>query len=292
MAFTPDELQAFNDILERRLTAQRRDLEHLFEQHTQTLRRDFEQRLIASQQEIVRVVAQHLHEQQRNWQTALQQKLSEQQISFAQTVGREVKSQQAEQTPAADVVAQALAAQLLAIEELLERSVLAPSQEDESLSFADQEPHFEAIEVQTDLPWEELMDIFGKVLDERLSGFAELTLAALRNWEQIISSRLHAIQAQLHEVMMQGRQSPSNAGNLTNMQEVFQSIEQLEHLIESMQVAMTTNHALLSNRLYHHQQLPLERAHPNGQVAPTAISQVHPNGASGPRSLPGERSKG
>jgi len=289
MAFTPDELQAFNDILERRLAAQRRDLEQLFERHTQTLRRDFEQRLIASQQEIVRVVSQHLHEQQKKWQAALQQKLTEQQISFAQTVGREVKSQQAEQTPEADVIDRALAAQLLAIEELLERSVLAQSQEDESLSFADQEPRFEAIEVQTDLPWEELMDIFGKVLDERLSGFAESTLAALRNWEQIISSRLHAIQAQLHEMMMQGRQSQSYAGNLTNMQEVFQSIEQLEHLIESMQVAMTTNHALLSNRLYHHQQLPLERAHPGGQVAPTAISQVHPNGASGPRSLPGER---
>jgi len=29
-----------------------------------------------------------------------------------------------------------------------------------------------------------------------------------------------------------------------------------------MQVAMTANHALLSNRLYHHQHLPLERAHP------------------------------
>lgn len=29
---------------------------------------------------------------------------------------------------------------------------------------------------------------------------------------------------------------------------------------------MTANHALLSNRLYHHQQLPLERAHASGQV--------------------------
>jgi len=52
------------------------------------------------------------------------------------------------------------------------------------------------------------------------------------------------------------------------MQEVFQSIEQLERIIESMQVAMTANHALLSNRLYHHQQLPLERAHP-GSRPPT-----------------------
>ena len=289
MAFTPDELQAFNDILERRLAAQRRDIEQLFERQTQKLRHDFEQRLIASQQEIARVVAQLLREQQKQWQILLQQKLGEQQMSFTQAVSREVRSQQAEQAPVAQVIDQALAAQLLAIEELLERATIAQAQEQEEESFADQEPRFEAIEVQTDLPWEELIAVFGKVLDEHLSGFAESTLTAFRNWEQIVSSRLHAIQTQLHEVMMQGRQTQTFSGNLNTMQEVFQSIEQLEHLIESMQVAMTTNHALLSNRLYHHQQLPLERAHPGSQIAPTAIAQGHPNGAASPRSLPGER---
>lgn len=289
MAFTPDELQAFNDILERRLATQRRDVEQLFEQQTQRLRRDFEQRLIASQQEIVRVVTQQLHEQQKKWQMVLQQKLGEQQLSFTQTVSREVKDQQTEQASVSQVIDQALAAQLLAIEKLLERAAIAQSQENEETSFADQEMRFEAIEVQTDLPWEELIDVFGKVLDEHLSGYAESTLTALRNWEQIVSSRLHAVQTQLHEVMMQGRQTQTFTGNLNTMQEVFQSIEQLEHLIESMQVAMTTNHALLSNRLYHHQQLPLERAHPGSQVAPATIAQAHPNGATSPRSLPGER---
>lgn len=289
MAFTPDELQAFNDILERRLAAQHRDIERLFEQQTQRLRHDFEQRLIASQQEIARVVTQQLREQQKQWQILLQQKLGEQQMSFTQTVSREVKSQQAEQEPVSRVIDQALAAQLLAIEELFERVAVAQGQENEGEPFADQEPRFEAIEVQTDLPWEELSAVFGKVLDERLNGFAESTLTAFRNWEQIVSSRLHAIQTQLHEVMMQGRQTQTFSGNLNTMQEVFQSIEQLEHLIESMQVAMTTNHALLSNRLYHHQQLPLERAHPGSPLPPTAIAQANPNGATGPRSLPGER---
>lgn len=287
MAFTPDELQAFNDILERRLSVQRREIEQLFEQQTQKLRRDFEQRLLASQQEIMRLVTQQLHEQQKKWQTILQQKFGEQQMSFMQTVSREIRSQQAEQTSATDID-QALAARLLAIEEMLERS--APqTEEDGETSFDDQEQHFEAIEVQTDLPWEELIDVFGKVLDEHLSGFAESTLSAFRNWEQLVSSRLHAIQSQLHDIMIQERQTQTFSGNLTTMQEVFQSIEQLEHLIESMQVAMTTNHALISNRLYHHQQLPLERAHPGNPVAPAAIAQANPNGATGPRSLPGER---
>jgi hypothetical protein len=40
-----------------------------------------------------------------------------------------------------------------------------------------------------------------------------------------------------------------------------------------MQVTMTSNHALLSNRIYHHQQLPLERAHVRGQeVMPQNVS--------------------
>lgn len=288
MAFTPDELQAFNDILERRLSAQRREIDQLFEQQTQKLRRDFEQRLLASQRETMHLITQQLYEQQKKWQTILQQKLGEQRMSFTQTVSREFRSQQTEQTPTPAVIDQALTAQLLAIEELLERTAL-PAQEDGETAFDDQEQHFEAIEVQTDLPWEELIDVFGKVLDERLSGFAESTLSAFRNWEQLVSSRLHAIQTQLHDVMIQGRQTQTFSGNLTTMQEVFQSIEQLEHLIESMQVAMTTNHALLSNRLYHHQQLPLERAHPGNPVAPAAIAQANPNGATGPRSLPGER---
>lgn len=288
MVFTPDELQAFNDILERRLSAQRREIDQLFEQQAQKLRRDFEQRLLASQREIMHLITQQLYEQQKKWQTILQQKLGEQRMSFTQTVIREFRSQQEEQTPTPAVIDQALAARLLAIEEMLERT--APqTEEDGETAFDDQERHFEAIEVQTDLPWEELIDVFGKVLDERLSGFAESTLSAFRNWEQLVSSRLHAIQTQLHDVMMQGRQTQTFSGNLTTMQEVFQSIEQLEHLIESMQVAMTTNHALLSNRLYHHQQLPLERAHPGNPVAPAAIAQANPNGATGPRSLPGER---
>ena len=68
------------------------------------------------------------------------------------------------------------------------------------------------------------------------------------------------------------------------MQEVLRGIDHLERIIESMQVAMTSNLALLSNRLYHHQQLPLERAHPstrahatpsNGVTAPLPVVKEH-----------------
>lgn len=61
---------------------------------------------------------------------------------------------------------------------------------------------------------------------------------------------------------------------LGDLQEVVKSIQQLEHVVEAMQISMTTNSSLLSNRLYHHQQLPLERAHP-GQ-APAMLQDTLP----------------
>jgi hypothetical protein len=82
----------------------------------------------------------------------------------------------------------------------------------------------------------------------------------------------------LNQAQGQGQQVLFN-GNATSIQEVLHGIEHLERIIESMQVAMTSNHALLSNRLFHHQQLPLERAHP----------RIMPNGASTPLSRMDER---
>ncbi|GAC1453674.1 MAG: hypothetical protein PVSMB2_01020 [Ktedonobacteraceae bacterium] len=55
----------------------------------------------------------------------------------------------------------------------------------------------------------------------------------------------------------------------TSLKMSITGIERLELILESMQVAMTSNHALLSNRMYHHQQLPLERAHPASQEGMT-----------------------
>ena len=79
------------------------------------------------------------------------------------------------------------------------------------------------------------------------------------------------------------------------MEEVFQSIEQLERLIESMQVAMTSNHALLAHRLYHHQQLPLERAHPGSHTthtpSPRSTLAVPLNGMSSSHSTSGEQAE-
>jgi hypothetical protein len=298
MSFTADELQSFNDILDKKLSAHRRDMERLFDQRLNKFRRDIDQRLIAAQQEIIRVLAQKLSEQQSGMTTMLQQQQIDSQMRIAQSVSQEVKQRQApqasEQTSEAErseqiegIVDRSLAAQLLAIEELLNQRMVYQTSDEVSLSMIGGEhgPQFEAIELQTELPWEDLMDVFGKALDDRFTALGDRVQTATQRLEHQLSSRISALQHQLFDELAH-LQVHSYGGTLTNVQEVFQSIEQLERIIESMQVAMTANHSLLSNRLFHHQQLPLERAHPTQPTHPggNTTSVQSPNGISG--SLP------
>lgn len=287
MSFTPDELQSFNDILDKKLSAHRQDMEHLFDQRLNKLRRELDQRLIATQQEVIRVLAQKLSEQRSGITTILQQQLADSQMRIAQTVSQEVKQWQAQQPSEtehteqiAGIVDRSLAAQLLAIEELLNQRMVYQSSEEVAMSMVSGEhgPQFETIEVQTELPWEDLMEVFGKALDDRFTALGDRAQTATQRLEHQLSSRISALQHQLFDELPH-LQVHSYGGNLTNIQAVFQSIEQLERIIESMQVAMTANHALLSNRLFHHQQLPLERAHPAHPSGNTTSVQ-NPNGMS------------
>ncbi len=290
MSFTADELQSFNDILDKKLSAHRRDMERLFDQRLNKFRRELDQRLIAAQQEVIRVQAQKLSEQQSGMATILQQQLVDAQMRISQAVSKEVRQQQIDLAPQMSqaseaeraeqiegIVDRSLAAQLLAIEELLNQRLVYQTSDEVSLSmFSDENgPHFEAIELQTELPWEDLMEVFGKALDDRFAVLSTKTQTAALHLEHTLSSRIAVLQRQLFDELAH-LPVHSYEGALTNVQEVFQSIEQLERIIESMQVAMTANHALLSNRLFHHQQLPLERAHP---AHPThSMHPTHPSG--------------
>ncbi|TMC89625.1 MAG: hypothetical protein E6J10_00965 [Chloroflexi bacterium] len=290
MSFTADELQSFNDILEKKLAAHRREIERAFDQRLQTLRREIEQRFITAQREIITTLTQKLAEQQKGLQATLSQKLNTQQMSITQALGYELKQRQQHQQPQLEsLVDRSLAAQLLAIEELLNQRLSLQPFDDTALQIGGHTPPFEAIEVQTDLPWEDMIDVFGKVLDERFARLNESTQAAMKSWEQYLSGQLHTLQVQLREeILYAARQPQAYTGNLNSMQEVFQSIEQLGRLIESMQVAMTANNALLSNRLYHHQQLPLERAHASNHALSTNTPHSDGTNASTPPSLTGE----
>lgn len=288
MAFTEDELQSFHTILEQKLTAHRREMERAFDQHLNALRHDLDQRLTAIQQDIVRIVANKLADQQNALNATLNQMLSIQQTRITQAISQEVRQRQEQIQGVAD---HTLAAQLASIEQLLDQRLALQPVENTGMYTSEVPPHIEAIEVQTDLPWEDLVEVIGKALDERLSTVHDSTTAAIKGWEQQLSAQLHLLQVQLREAFLQRQTQPYN-GNLTSMEEVFESIEQLERLIESMQVAMTSNHALLAHRLYHHQQLPLERAHPGSHTshtpAPRPTSTVPFNGMSSSLSGSGE----
>jgi len=262
MSFTEDELQSFNAILEQRLTAQRKEMERIFEQRIIELRRDSDQHLFTMQQEILRNMTLKLTEMQGRLDSMFSEKLQTQQTRMTQTINfdAEQKSQQIESS-----LARLLEAQLPGIEQLLSKQlqeVTLQSLEDTVMT-ANGVPPLEAFEVQTELPWEDLSDMIGKALDERLSVLSDAISQSLQNLEQYLSVRIHGLR---DEFVRSQPQPVALNGNQTSVQEVLHGIEHLERVVESLQVAMTANHALLSNRLYHHQQLPLERAHPGGHA--------------------------
>ncbi len=250
MSFTEDELQAFNTILEQRLAAHRREVEQAFDERINALRRDLDQRLATAQQEILRILARPISNQQNGLDAILNQQFDMQQKHLTRIVSQQAEQNQQQTEELFDRIR---TAPLLAIEQLLGQHLALQSTGERAAHAGGDEhippPHIEAIEIQTDLPWEDLADVFGKLLDVRFSALSESILPA----------------------------------SAMNINEILRGIEQLERIVESMQVVMTTNHALLSNRLYHHQQLPLERAHPGSPTHPTAL-----NGVSDPLSLPGE----
>ncbi len=262
MSFTEDELQSFNTILEQRLQAHRREMERVFDQRMNEYRRDLDQRVVTVQQDTLRTVSQKLSEFQGRLETILSEKLNTQQTRITQAINHDVEQEQQQLEGSIDRM---LAAQLLGIEQLLSQQLSLQALDATMRTGVSTPAQLEAIEVQTELPWEDLMDVIGKALDERLATLNEATQRSLKNLEQYLSVRLHSLRDEFVHGHGQGQQ-PSYNASVTSIQEVLHSIEHLERIIESMQVAMTANQALLSNRLFHHQQLPLERAHPGGHI--------------------------
>src|SRR5260370_30024381 len=128
MSFTQDELQAFNSILEQRLSAQRRDLERTLErtleQRLSTFRREIEQRLTTVEQDILRNLPPRLLDQQRVLKDSLSAKFETQHTQSSETLRREMSEQQEQQLQQfSSLVENALAAQLMAVEQLIQQRV-------------------------------------------------------------------------------------------------------------------------------------------------------------------------
>lgn len=272
MSFTQDELQALNTIFDQKMVILRRELDRSLDQRMQLLRREFEQRQAAVLQDLLRGQTRRLAEQQHRSRDALYQRLEALHSRTIQLVNQELEQRYQQQSQQmGEVVDRALAAQLLAIEQLINQRVQIPLAEPPGSS-GEVAPDFDAIEVQTEIPWEDLVELIDKVLVERLQQMSSAVQAKLQELERALVVQLHVLRDQLQNSMSAAPQLQSEkpVKSLKTIQEVFASIEQLERLVESMQVAMTANSALLSNRLYHHQQLPVERAHPRQPSAPVA----------------------
>jgi hypothetical protein len=225
----------------------------------------------------------------------LSEKLNTQQARLIQSLDHQIEKRQQQFEGNID---RTLAAQLLGIEQLITH--YSSRNESGYAVIADDVPaQEETIEVQTELSWDNLMDIIGGALDDRLSVLNDTIQRSLKSLEQYLSVRLHSLRDEFLRNKAQGHQVLFEE-NPTNIQEILHGIEHLEQIIESMQVVMTTNHALLSNRLYHHQQLPFERAHnandhtkpiPDSANKPLTITEervtngVEPEGVAGQAQL-------
>ncbi len=258
MSFTEDELQAFNSILEHRFAAQRQEIEQALDQRLDNFRQSIDHRFAILQEELPGSLEQRLAGKGGGSIPAFAEKLDEHRELLERFFSQEAeqKSRQVEAT-----VDRMLAAQLLGIEQLFNQHI---SQRQLEASAAPLAQQLETIEVQTDLSWEDLVAVLGKALDERLAALNDSLQLSVKNLEHYLTTRLQSLRDEL--TRLQGSRPAYSSGpisNETSVQEVLAGIEHLERVMESMQVAMTANHALLSNRLYHHQQLPLERAHPN-----------------------------
>jgi hypothetical protein len=264
MSFTQDELQSLNTILDQKLLVHRHELERTFDQRMLGLRRDVEQRLTTIQQDLLRNISRTLGDQQNRSRDDVARKLDDQQARITQALLQEIEQKRVQQQQQnEDFLERSLAAQLLAFEQLIgQRQSL--SQSGEPGSYTDElRPDFDTIEVQTEIPWDDLVDLIDRILAERLSTLQASLQTSLKDVERYLAMQIHAIR--VTSLREQKSVRDESSSSLDDMQDVLRSIEQLERLIESMQVAMTTNSALISNRLYYHQQLPPERAHPGSR---------------------------
>ena len=292
MSFTEDELQSFNSILEQRLQAQQRDMERALDQRMNEYRRDLDQRLGTVHADVQRGVFQKLSDFQVRLETTLSEKLNTQPAPLIKALNREFEQIQQQFEGNIDRM---LAAQLLGIEQLI-TNYSSQSDVRDTIISADVPTQLDPIEVQTELSWEDLMDIIGRALDDRLSELNDSIQRSLKNLEHYLSVRLHSLRDEFLRNKTQGHQAFYEE-DPTSIQEILHGIEHLEQIVESMQVVMTSNHALLSNRLYHHQQLPNDRAHnahdhtrplPNGMNKPLTITEERITNGMEPEGIAGQ----
>ena len=214
------------------------------------------------------------NEELQSFNTILEQKLSQQRRELERSFDQRLQVFKREieqrllvtQKDLMRVLTQHLSDQYRQLKELIHQGNTAIAES--TANVVEASPDLSQMELDTEIPLDDLAEAVNQALNDRFSALDTSFKTSITGIEQHLTTELQALRTDMAhtEPNTKGVVSVTEITPLddtvTNMQDVFTSIERLEHIIESMQVAMTSNSALLSNRLYHHQQLPLERAHP------------------------------
>jgi hypothetical protein len=255
MSFTEDELQAFTTILEQRFAVHRQEMEQVLAERINTVQQTTEQILEQGVQDLHRAVDQVF---------VSRLELLEQTMDRILYQGMHSLQQSLEQL---------LDQRLNILQHSLELRLVASQREQAALLeewLTEQSKRFEAIEIQTELPWDELMGMVGRALDERLAFQQNIFQSQIKSLEQMLAQRLLALSDEFSRSQTAATQPRGvvSAAAQEGSAATLRGIEQLERVVDALQTAMTANHALLSNQLSHHQQLPPDRAHPLASVRP------------------------
>lgn len=191
MSFTEDELQAFHSVLAERFSAHAQEMTQAIDQRLGAFRQEIDQRFAHLQQDLLASLAEEWTNSAEQTRTTIEEKLEEQQKQIVHILGQEgeQRSQHIEAS-----VDRLLAAQLLSIEQLLhQQAVQSPLPENNGALSSE----VEAVEVQTDLSWEDLAEIIGKALDERLVTLTDSLQQSVKNLEHYLTGRLLGLRTNL-----------------------------------------------------------------------------------------------
>src|SRR6266566_8964557 len=191
MSFTQDELQALNTIFDQKMAILQRELERSLNQRTQALKREFEQRVKTIVQDLLHSQSRHLSEMQHRSRDALNQKLEMLHDTTVRMVRQEIEQQNQQQKQYIEnIVERALATQLLAFEQLINQRLSSPVTELPVPYKSKSQPDLEAIEVQTEIGWEDLTELIDKVLIERLATLSASLQSKLQEMERALAARI------------------------------------------------------------------------------------------------------
>ncbi|HTI15601.1 MAG TPA: hypothetical protein VL461_13720 [Dictyobacter sp.] len=200
MSFTQDELQALDSIMGQKIDILSRDLERAADRRMSRISHELEQHVISLHQVLLKAFADNQVKMREMFQQFLQIK-QRQELSIA-TLGLE-RYQKDVQQSFEDFIDRSLAAQLLAFEQLLHQHVTESSSIIESAtSYSESLQDFKEIEVQTEIAWDELVDLMDHSLDQRFAALQDSLVSFGQDIERRLTAHIQALHGAVSTGMM------------------------------------------------------------------------------------------